>query len=84
MVVVDYDGLLDFDDLPEELAGPTVPSAEPAEDTLVGLVGRTLEDVEKMFISETLRVCGGNRELAASKLGIGERTLYRKIREYGM
>jgi len=84
MVVVDYDGLLDVDDLPEELAGPAAPSAEPAEQSLVGLVGRTLEEIEKLFIAETLRVSGGNRELAANKLGIGERTLYRKIKEYGL
>jgi len=75
---------LDMDDLPEELAGPPAPSAEPAEQSLAGLVGRSLEDVEKLFILETLRLSGGNRELAASKLGIGERTLYRKIKEYGM
>ena len=84
MVVVDYDGLLDIDDLPEELAGLPEPSAEPSDCSLVGLVGRTLEEVEKLFIAETLRVSGGNRELAASKLGIGERTLYRKIKEYGL
>ncbi len=84
MVVVDYDGLLDADDLPEELAGPPSPAAEPTDCSLVGLVGRTLEEVERMFINETLRVSGGNRELAASKLGIGERTLYRKIKEFGL
>jgi two-component system response regulator HydG len=37
-----------------------------------------------MFIGETLKVTGGNREEAASMLGIGERTLYRKIKEYGL
>jgi two-component system, NtrC family, response regulator HydG len=55
---------------------------EPSEVSLLGLVGWTLADVEKMFIAGTLRVSGGNRELAASKLGIGERTLYRMIKEY--
>jgi two-component system response regulator HydG len=84
MVVVDYDGLLDMDDLPEDLAGPPEPSAEPAEQSLAGLVGRSLEEVEKLFIAETLRLSGGNRELAASKLGMGERTLYRKIKEFGL
>ncbi len=84
MVVVDYDGLLDVDDLPDELADLPEPSAEPSECTLVGLVGRPMEEIEKLFIAETLRVSGGNRELAASKLGIGERTLYRKIKEYGL
>jgi two-component system, NtrC family, response regulator HydG len=84
MVVVDYDGLLDVDDLPEELAGPAEPAGEPASCSLVGLVGRPLEEIERLFIAETLRVTGGNREVAASKLGIGERTLYRKIKEYGL
>ena len=36
MVVVDIDGLLDADDLPEELAGPAEPVAEPATCSLVG------------------------------------------------
>ena len=34
--------------------------------------------------SETLKATGGNREEAAEMLGIGERTLYRKIKEYGL
>ena len=82
MVVVDYDGLLDVDDLPEELADP--PEAAEAAPTvsLAGLVGKPLEEIERLFIAETLRVAGGNREEAARMLGIGERTLYRKIREY--
>jgi two-component system, NtrC family, response regulator HydG len=84
MVVVDYDGLLDTDDLPEELAGPVEPSGEPATCSLVGLVGRPLQEIERLFIAETLRVTGGNREMAAAKMGIGERTLYRKIKEYGL
>ncbi len=84
MVVVDYDGLLDLDDLPEELAGPAEPAGQPAGAALVQLVGHSLQEVERLFIAETLRVTGGNREVAASKLGIGERTLYRKIKEYGL
>ena len=47
-------------------------------------MGKPLAEIERLFIAETLRVTGGNRELAASKLGIGERTLYRKIKEYGL
>ena len=48
------------------------------------LVGQPLEDIERLFIAETLKATGGNREEAASMLGIGERTLYRKIKEYGL
>ncbi|MHC4398805.1 MAG: sigma-54-dependent transcriptional regulator [Planctomycetota bacterium] len=82
MVVVDYDGLLDLDDLPDELAGEHEPSGEPSAASLTSLVGKPLQEIERLFITETLRVTGGNREEAASMLGIGERTLYRKIKEY--
>jgi DNA-binding NtrC family response regulator len=48
------------------------------------LAGTTLEQIEKRAIRETLRLTGGNREQAAKLLGIGERTLYRKLKEYGL
>ncbi len=82
MVVVDYDGLLDADDLPEELSDAQEPVQETPAASLASLVGKPLEDVERLFITETLRIAGGNREEAARMLGIGERTLYRKIKEY--
>lgn len=45
----------------------------------------TLADVERGHIVETLKyVCKGNRREAAKMLGIGERTLHRKLQEYGM
>jgi two-component system, NtrC family, response regulator HydG len=84
MVVVDYDGLLDVDDLPEEFSGPVEPTGEPSTASLTALVGRPLTELEKLFVSETLRLTAGNREEAAKMLGIGERTLYRKIKEYGL
>jgi two-component system response regulator HydG len=43
-----------------------------------------MSEVEACFIAETLKVTAGNREEAANMLGIGERTLYRKIKEYGL
>jgi two-component system response regulator HydG len=84
MVVVDYDGLLDVDDLPEELAGPAAPVGEPSTASLAALVGQPLSEIERLFVAETLRAAGGNREEAAQMLGMGERTLYRKIKEYGL
>lgn len=48
------------------------------------LAGTSLEQIEKRAIRETLRMTGGNREQAARLLGIGERTLYRKLKEYGL
>jgi two-component system response regulator HydG len=48
------------------------------------LAGTPLEQLEKRAIRETLRLTGGNREQTAKLLGIGERTLYRKLKEYGL
>ncbi|NMC20993.1 MAG: sigma-54-dependent Fis family transcriptional regulator, partial [Thermogutta sp.] len=82
MTVVDFDGILDVDDLPEELADRSAPVTANHQVSLANLVGRPLEELERMFIAETLRSTAGNREEAARLLGIGERTLYRKIKEY--
>jgi two-component system response regulator HydG len=85
MVVVDFDGVLDLDDLPAELAPATgEPASAGGQDGLHELVGKSLSELESLFIGETLKVTGGNREEAAEMLGIGERTLYRKIKEYGL
>lgn len=83
MVVVDYDQVLDLDDLPDELTGPNSHTTiDPGAQGLAGYVGKSLADLEGIFIAETLEFTGGNREEAARMLGIGERTLYRKIKEY--
>ena len=44
----------------------------------------TLEDIERQAIADALRQTNGNRRRTARMLGIGERTLYRKLKEYGM
>jgi two-component system response regulator HydG len=46
--------------------------------------GLSLDQIEKQAIRNALRLTGGNREQAAKMLGIGERTLYRKLKEYGL
>ena len=46
------------------------------------LVGRPLTEIERYYIEKTLEMTGGNREEAARKLGIGERTLYRVIQDW--
>lgn len=45
---------------------------------------QSLEDSQREMIVHTLEQCNGNRKAAAGKLGISERTLYRKIKEYGL
>lgn len=47
-------------------------------------VPRSLEDTQRDTIRRTLEQCNNNRKAAAEKLGISERTLYRKIKEYGL
>ena len=85
MVVVDYDGVLDLDDLPGELAGSAEPAADATDGNLGSLVGKPLEEIERLFIAETLKKTGGNREeCRPTMLGIGQRTLYRKIKEYNL
>jgi len=46
--------------------------------------GMTMEEMEKEAIVLALREVGGNRRKAAEQLEIGERTLYRKIKKYGL
>lgn len=44
----------------------------------------SLEEMERRLITEALEKYRGNRRLAAKALKISERTLYRKIKEYGL
>ena len=46
--------------------------------------GSSIEEQEKKLIAETLEEVNGNRRKAAALLGIGERTLYRKLVKYGL
>ena len=51
---------------------------------MIQVNGDTIDDHEKALILKTLDECGGNRTLAAKKLGISRRTLYRRLDEYNM
>ncbi len=53
-------------------------------DVVVFRPGMKLEDLERNAILAALREVAGNRRKAAEMLGMGERTLYRKIKEYGL
>ncbi|MCA9133052.1 MAG: sigma-54-dependent Fis family transcriptional regulator, partial [Planctomycetales bacterium] len=94
MVVLDTDGVLDVNDLPPELSQESdfsssgAAPAEPSESSgLPGvgdssLIGRSMADIERWAIEETLKLTAGNREEAAKILSIGARTLYRKLDKY--
>src|SRR5436853_6707318 len=58
---------------------------EPApEGDVVYRPGMTMADVERAAIEAALRETQGNRRKAAEVLGIGERTLYRKLKAYAL
>jgi two-component system response regulator FlrC len=57
-------------------------AAQTAEAVTRGLVGRTVADVERDLILDTLDHCLGNRTHAAKILGISIRTLRNKLSEY--
>jgi two-component system response regulator HydG len=84
MVVIDSDGVLDVDDLTDDLQPAASTGIENAQAGASHLVGNSLEEIERFYIAATLKQTGGNREEAARVLGIGERTLYRKIKEYAI
>lgn len=64
-----------------EMAARKHVDADDAEDVETSL---RVEDSEKELIKKALEASGGNRKVAADKLGFSERTLYRKIKEYGL
>jgi two-component system response regulator HydG len=66
---------LQLDDLPEEIVRPVVT-------TLPGQAGQTLEEVERSAILATLAAERGNRARTAERLGIGQATLFRKLKQY--
>lgn len=71
----------------EEVEGITEePNTPIVEDTYGEPIATptNIKDAQLDLIQRTLKECGGNRKEAASKLGISERTLYRKIKEYGL
>lgn len=87
LVVMDLDGILGVDDLSPDLIDqqPVIESGAiplAAIEDRDGLVGRSLKEIERWAIENTLKLTGGNREETSTILGISERNLYRKLNEY--
>jgi DNA-binding NtrC family response regulator len=66
-------------------SGAIEPPNQPAPPSTLTLTpGMTMADIERAAIEAALRDTRGNRRKAAEMLDIGERTLYRKLRDYGI
>ena len=74
-VVLDRDRLIDVDDLPEQITQATNKQSR----TLSIPLGTSLEEIERLVLTETLKMTGGNKKMAAQLLGIATRTIYRKL-----
>jgi DNA-binding NtrC family response regulator len=77
-VVLAKGSILTTEDLPPTVGG----SSE--ENTIRIPVGVTMDEAEKLIIRETLASVKGNKSKAAEILGIGRKTLHRKLEEYGL
>ncbi len=90
LVVMDHDGILDLDDLSPDLQDELPPekittdhdSSTLGHDASSLLVGKSLKEIERWAIENSLKLTGGNREETANILGISERNLYRKLKDY--
>ncbi|TVP44721.1 MAG: AAA family ATPase [Gemmatimonadales bacterium] len=67
----------DHDPDPEDTPTPEPPALQFRP-------GMTMDEIEEEAIRTVLGETGGNRRMAAERLGIGERTLYRKIQKYDL
>jgi len=81
MVVFSTGDKLDVDDLPTDPPIRVTTDIVPASARPLNM---TLAELEKLAIQQALAAHRGNREKAAKQLGIGARTLYRKLKELGL
>ncbi len=80
-VVLSLDSTIDVDDLPGTMQAGAAPDQERSGDSRAVClpIGTPLEECERILIRETLKVTGGDKNLAAKLLGVATRTIYRKL-----
>lgn len=76
-VVMAGGDIISIDDLPPGIR------AEGGEGDIIIPMGSSLADAERILIKETLAAQRGNKSKSAEILGIGRKTLYQKINDYG-
>jgi len=83
-VLREHDDRLDVADLPTEIISreQTTSASVSAGSAQIG--GQRLEDLEKTAIIQTLELCQGNKAESARVLGITEKTIYNKMKRFGI
>jgi DNA-binding NtrC family response regulator len=77
-VVMAASKLISLDDLPPGVR-------KSADESVVRIpIGSSISDAERILIRDTLAAQGGNKSRTAEILGIGRKTLYQKIQDYGL
>ncbi len=80
-VILDTDGIIGKEDLPEALIRTEIKSVMRVGDNSLK---DFLEQPEKVYILNILEEVGWNKKKAASKLGVNRTTLYNKLRKYNI
>ena len=82
MCVLTSNNVLQVSDIPNDIHG--APSTGTSLAPLTAFDGLPLSGIEEFMIRHHIERLDGNRSKVAAALGISERTLYRKLREYGI
>ena len=82
--VVQRAAILALDDIiePAQLLLPTPPATSVSESAATQVLPMDMDSIERRSILETLEQVNGSRKLAAERLGISERTLRYKLKQY--
>ncbi|MGJ8726066.1 MAG: sigma-54-dependent transcriptional regulator [Roseibacillus sp.] len=75
------DGRIEAKDLPREVRRQ---SQEDSDLNISGLGGISLAQLEKEALTQTLRLCNGNKAETARRLGITEKSVYNKLKRHGL
>ncbi len=82
MVVLSRYEVLELSDVPANISSAVASANSDAPQPTIIDYGTNITDHNKTLILKVLEECGGNRTLAAQKLGISRRTLYRRLEDY--
>lgn len=87
-VILDTDGVIGSDDLPELLVGNAMASFDTKITNGAAVGGISLKDAlekpEKVYILQVMKESGWNKKKAAKKLGVNRTTLYNKLKKYNL